>query len=346
MATPGSACSNALQPRRANRTLRFLVEFLQSLRSPTVALRITALLLVSALGVIALYYLGILFVIIEILKGVRAIIDISSKFARWWRWHNFEEDTDREQQLVSPQGINDCPADANDDDWPTDANDDDWSIDACDLSGCPKLSCDSLPLPLVTRDKVTGLADRTFFLRQLGEMLAWAKCDGRPPPSVMVIRLDKFYNIELHANFIVWTIVQRLKQLIDPQDTLARLSNDEFGLILSGASDAAVVALAEAIRATIRAPVTIMDRELFAVGSKDVRLTGSIGIRFCDGEPQRGIKMLNDASVAMYCAESRGGDRVATFRPGMDAHLKQDSRYSFRLFMFEWEDRGPIFEIA
>ena len=109
---------------------------------------------------------------------------------------------------------------------------------------------------------------------------------------------------------ILLTIARRLSRLLKPQDTLARLSGDQFALIvLSEREPARIVAFAETIRRTLRAPIAFNDREIF--------LTASIGLALAENAAHRTDEVLKDAELAMYYAKRIGGDRIEIFKPAM-----------------------------
>src|SRR5262249_602507 len=116
---------------------------------------------------------------------------------------------------------------------------------------------------------------------------------------------------------ILLTVARRLGRLIKPQDTLARLAGDQFGMILLSERDSArITAFAETIRKTLRSPITFRDREIF--------LTASIGLALGGGEPERAEDLLKDAELAMYhanrtAAKRPGGDRIDVFKDAMRA---------------------------
>ena len=102
---------------------------------------------------------------------------------------------------------------------------------------------------------------------------------------------------------ILLTLARRLGRLLKPQDTLARLTGDQFAMIvLSERDPTRLIAFAETIRRTLRAPITFNDREIF--------LTASIGLALGDGQPSRTEETLKDAELAMYHAKRIGGDRM------------------------------------
>ena len=166
-------------------------------------------------------------------------------------------------------------------------------------------------------DNLTGLPNRELFLDRLDAVLSFAKTDSALKPTVMVIDLDRFKQVNDSVGMavgdsILLTLARRLGRVIKPQDTLARLSGDQFALILLSESGAEkVTAVAQTIRRTLRAPITFNDREIF--------LTGSIGMTLGDSEPQRGEEVLKDAELAMYHAKRGGGDRIEVFKPAMRA---------------------------
>ncbi len=166
-------------------------------------------------------------------------------------------------------------------------------------------------------DNLTGLPNRELFLDRLDAVLSFAKTDAAIRPTVMVIDLDRFKQVNDSVGMavgdsILLTLARRLGRLIKPQDTLARLSGDQFGLILlSERESARITAFAETIRKTLRAPITFKDREIF--------LTGSIGLALGDTDPQRAEEVLKDAELAMYHAKRGGGDRIDVFKTAMRA---------------------------
>src|ERR1700726_489876 len=166
-------------------------------------------------------------------------------------------------------------------------------------------------------DNLTGLPNRELFIDRLDAVLGFAKTDKPIRPTVMVVDLDRFKQVNDSVGMavgdsILLTLARRLSRVIKPQDTLARLSGDQFALILLSENGAErVTAVAQTIRRTLRAPITFNEREIF--------VTGSIGMTLGDTEPQRGEEVLKDAELAMYHAKRGGGDRIEVFKPAMRA---------------------------
>ncbi len=166
-------------------------------------------------------------------------------------------------------------------------------------------------------DNLTGLPNRELFIDRLENVLAFAKVDPAIKATVVVIDLDRFKQVNDSVGIavgdsILLTLARRLGRLLKPQDTLARLSGDQFALILlSERVPEKIIAFAETLRKGLRQPITFNDREIF--------LTASIGLTLGDGQPNRTEEVLKDAELAMYHAKRIGGDRIEVFKPSMRA---------------------------
>jgi diguanylate cyclase (GGDEF)-like protein/PAS domain S-box-containing protein len=164
-------------------------------------------------------------------------------------------------------------------------------------------------------DNLTGLPNRELFIDRLEAALGFARAEPQIRPSIVVIDLDRFKQVNDSVGMavgdsILLTIARRLGRLLKPQDTLARLSGDQFALIvLSERDPARIVAFAETIRRTLRAPIAFNDREIF--------LTASIGLALAENPASRTEEVLKDAELAMYYAKRIGGDRIEIFKPAM-----------------------------
>ena len=165
-------------------------------------------------------------------------------------------------------------------------------------------------------DNLTGLPNRELFLDRLEAALSFAKADSTIRPTVMVIDIDRFKSVNDFVGIavgdsILLTLARRLGRLLKPQDTLARMGGDQFGLLLlSEREPPRITAFADTIRRTLRAPITFNDRELL--------LTASIGLALVDNsQPQRKEDFLKDAELSMYHAKRIGGDRIEVFKPAM-----------------------------
>ncbi|MBT9289428.1 EAL domain-containing protein [Hyphomicrobiaceae bacterium 22] len=167
-------------------------------------------------------------------------------------------------------------------------------------------------------DNLTGLPNRELFLDRIIAALARSRADGTGRPSILVLDIDRFKQVNDSLGLSVGdsmllTIARRLARQLKPQDSLARISGDQFGIVLISEQDPErVAAFADSIRRAIRAPITFGEREIF--------LTASIGIAVYDGQSRKEDELVKDAEIAMHHAKRLGGDRLEAFRPSLRTH--------------------------
>src|SRR5258707_6948736 len=91
-------------------------------------------------------------------------------------------------------------------------------------------------------DTLTGLPTRKLFIDRLGAVANFAKTMPNLRPTLMVIDLDRFKQVNDSVGIavgdsILLTLARRLSRLLKPQDTLARLTGDQFAMIVLSERD-------------------------------------------------------------------------------------------------------------
>ena len=156
---------------------------------------------------------------------------------------------------------------------------------------------------LAYRDALTGLANRVTFNMALSSAV-------RKNPAavhdlaVMIIDIDDFKEVNDQfghqaGDLLLKTVARRMVRCLSKGDLVARLSGDEFAVILRGRADKAQIAkTAGALLNTISEPLTLGQRKL-SVGA-------SIGISV--GVPHSGgmTRVLTSADRALYSAKKSG----------------------------------------
>ncbi len=165
-------------------------------------------------------------------------------------------------------------------------------------------------------DNLTGLPNREIFFDRLENAISQSHSGAAARPIVLAIDIDRFRHVNdavgmAAGDSILLTVARRISRMMQPSDTLARMTSDQFAIILMSEQDnEAVVSFADQIRKTISTPITFSDRE--------IALTGSIGITLFD--PQLHFKrddLVKDAEIATAFAKRLGGNRIEFFRAGM-----------------------------
>jgi len=164
-------------------------------------------------------------------------------------------------------------------------------------------------------DNLTGLPNRELFLDRVASAMIRTQAEGAARPSVFMLDIDRFKHVNDSfglsvGDSILLSVARRLARLLKPQDTLARLSGDQFAFLLISESEPERIAgFADSVRRTLRAPISFGDKEIF--------LTASIGIAMYDAKQGEAQDMVKDAEIGMYYAKRLGGDRIEAFRPAL-----------------------------
>ncbi|MDR3515663.1 MAG: EAL domain-containing protein [Azospirillaceae bacterium] len=165
-------------------------------------------------------------------------------------------------------------------------------------------------------DGLTNLPNRALFLDRIGRALERQRRTGARF-AVLFLDLDRFKTVNdslgpMAGDEVLLLIGNRFEQNRDIGDTVARLSADEFAILLEDIAD-----VAEARRKASH--FGDIAQWPFRLENRDIVLTASIGITM--GEPaMRAQDLLRDASLALYRAKSSGRNRVEVFDPAL--HLQ------------------------
>ena len=169
---------------------------------------------------------------------------------------------------------------------------------------------------LAYHDALTGLPNRLLFRDRLEVAVAQAHRDQRKV-AVLFLDLDRFKAINdslghSQGDRLLQDVTRRLEGCVREGDTVARLSGDEFTLILPGVEqplDAAKAA--EKILEVLRQPFELKQREVF--------VTASMGISLYPHDGSDAEALLKNADTAMYRAKEQGRDTYQLYAPAMNA---------------------------
>ena len=160
---------------------------------------------------------------------------------------------------------------------------------------------------LAYRDTLTGLPNRNSFLDRLDLEIAHAKRHGEPL-ALLFLDMDGFKAINdtygHHAgDLFLKGVAARLRTCVREEDTVARLSGDEFTIILSRVSslDNARKVAQKIVQRLIKA---------HEIEGAQVTAPPSVGIALFPNDAEDLESLLRRADHAMYRAKQAGGARA------------------------------------
>ncbi|GHE21132.1 hypothetical protein GCM10017767_16530 [Halomonas urumqiensis] len=162
-----------------------------------------------------------------------------------------------------------------------------------------------------SHDLLTGLLNRTLFDERLEAAFLYAR-ENAAPLLVMYLDLDGFKAVNDglgHAigNQLLVAVADRLRELVKPGDTIARLTGDEYGLLLPTLSrQEEAIAIAERILASLSQP--------YYLEGAAVHISASIGIASRDGEQGHAQELLQQADIAVSIAKRQGRNTWQWYR--------------------------------
>jgi diguanylate cyclase (GGDEF)-like protein len=170
----------------------------------------------------------------------------------------------------------------------------------------------------VEHDALTGLQNRVQFRNAVREEI-----QKEHPFAIALIDLDGFRHINEREGHQVGdeVLVKVASELasVEGDRLIARMSGDEFGLLLRGSRAPEVGALLDRYSALFREPFHTGDRD----GPKVVGVSSSIGAARYPEHGKSVEDLMRRADVALDVAKARGGSMALQFERPMEAILEQ-----------------------
>jgi diguanylate cyclase (GGDEF)-like protein len=168
---------------------------------------------------------------------------------------------------------------------------------------------------LAHRDTLTLLPNRTLAKDRLAQLLLQSQRE-RSMVAVMFLDLDNFKTVNdslghTTGDRLLCLVAERLSASLRASDTLARLSGDEFLILLGG------IRSDEAITAATSHVMQLLE-QAFSLEELDVVVTTSLGIAVSPRDGTEVDVLLKNADLAMYQAKGAGRNTFRFFDPSMN----------------------------
>ncbi|SDO87525.1 PAS domain S-box-containing protein/diguanylate cyclase (GGDEF) domain-containing protein [Halomonas shengliensis] len=183
-------------------------------------------------------------------------------------------------------------------------------------------------------DGTTGLANRVRFMEDLAAMRDAAERDLKPL-GLLLLDIRRFKEInDLHGHqlgdSLLATLARRLQRSVAPGEALARLSGDEFALLVPEATPERIEQCVARMREVIARPIHL-EHHAFS-------LRVSIGLAGYPRDARTPGELFKAASIALYHAK-REDDGVCAFSVSMHRALERRQQMTERLGEAIREDR-------
>jgi diguanylate cyclase (GGDEF)-like protein/PAS domain S-box-containing protein len=164
-------------------------------------------------------------------------------------------------------------------------------------------------------DALTGLPNRVLFTQHLNDVLEGARA-ADVKLAVLYLDLDRFKIINdtlghARGDKLLKSVATRLSRCVGEKGVAARLSGDEFVMLVQQFEDLAEIeALAEKVLHVIEQPYQIDDYELHA--------TASIGIALFPQDGDDAQVLIKNAETALFRVKDKGSNHYSLYAPAMN----------------------------
>ncbi|MBZ2207234.1 EAL domain-containing protein [Massilia sp. R798] len=176
---------------------------------------------------------------------------------------------------------------------------------------------------IAQHDVLTGLPSRSLLQDRLGLAISDSERSGHPL-WVMLIDLDRFKYVNdsmghKAGDVLLMTIAARLRSAINDNDTVARLSGDEFVVIMSQQGGQRLgPMLVQQLMDSVAQPVLL--------GTKEYSVTCSIGVAVFPSAGALADSLIEHADIAMYSAKKLGRNNFQFYTPAMNDEAQERVR--------------------
>jgi diguanylate cyclase (GGDEF)-like protein len=183
-------------------------------------------------------------------------------------------------------------------------------------------------------DELTGLPNRLLFLDKIEESVSRLQSAGAAhATAIMSLNLDRFQLVNESLGHsagdqLLTALSLRLMKALRVGDTLARLSGDEFAVLMDG-----IDSLEEAL--VVAGRISLEMRAPFHISGLDLHMSISIGVASTLDGSAHPEDLMRNADFAMHRAKALGKARTEVYHPDLHGRARN-------LFQLEGELRRAI----
>jgi diguanylate cyclase (GGDEF)-like protein/PAS domain S-box-containing protein len=174
---------------------------------------------------------------------------------------------------------------------------------------------------LAHRDPLTDLPNRLLFRTRLEQTLRRAKA-GRTQVGLLLADLDAFRHVNDSlghgvGDLVLCEVAARLTALVRPDETVARLSGDEFAVLIESDTGIETRAslMAERIIDALARPLTLAGQQLF--------ISASIGIATYPNDGDDVARLMQNCDAALYQARESGGNGYRHYARALSDYARE-----------------------
>ena len=170
----------------------------------------------------------------------------------------------------------------------------------------------------ISRDVLTGLANREAFVAQLQQQLTVDR-----PTAVMFVDLDDFKNVNDtlgHAvgDELIMHVAQRLGTATRNHDLVARFGGDEFAILLCELEPVNALRVAQRLLAELKTPFSMAGRTVTVRASGGLAVAGPRGSASVE---DMSLELLRQADLAMYASKAERTHAVTLYHEAMQTEM-------------------------
>ena len=171
-------------------------------------------------------------------------------------------------------------------------------------------------------DSVTGCLNRYGLVTTLAELIKHADIEGHSL-SLLVIDIDRFKRLidsfgHLVADAVLKQVAERLNKFLRPSDRLARLSGDQFVIILSDVAPGENVKVASYFSDLVMSAFS----QHFILTHQSVKLSASIGIANYPEHGNDAEELIRNADIALSAGRNADKGHYCFFQKDMISYAR------------------------